>query len=211
MHFELPEVVRPMRRPPFQRDRDMVFERCHSTSSKFLCTLRLWLQGNKKETVGWNSCMVVKMNNNKSYIYVVKGETMCRSTPVYQTHRFNIFLYAKIWHTRMQVTHNYTQTHSYNISSAVFQLCVTFVIINYPPAQQYKVLYKYLWWHLALLKAAPSAMWHTAQRSERRSQAGFSALTWRTAVAYLCGWAAAGCALWPIDDGWDQKCCVQHL
>lgn len=57
-----------------------------------------------------------------------------------------------------------------------FQLLEAFIKINCPPAQQYQVTYKYLWWHLALLKAAPFA---TIPRSERRSQVGFSALTWQ--------------------------------
>lgn len=57
-----------------------------------------------------------------------------------------------------------------------FQLFEAFRKINYPPPQQYQVTYEYLWWHLARLKAAPFA---TIPRSERRSQVGFSALTWQ--------------------------------
>lgn len=75
----------------------------------------------------------------------------------------------------------YTHTHK-SIYACVaviywplyFQLFEAFIKICCPPAQQDLATYKYGWWHLALLKAAPLA---TIPRSERRSQVDFSALT----------------------------------
>lgn len=78
-------------------------------------------------------------------------------------------------------TYTYTHTHkSINVYVAViylplyFPLFEAFIKICFPPAEQDLVTYKYVWWHLALLKAAPLA---TTPRSERRSQVDFSALT----------------------------------
>lgn len=102
------------------------------------------------------------------------------------------------------------------------QLFVTFIKINCPPAQQYQVTYKYVWWHLALLKAAPFA---TIPRSERRSQVGSSALTWqgswgispwtsyhRTCSLAHCCWVRAE-RLWAafINTNKSSRACFQAL
>lgn len=81
---------------------------------------------------------------------------------------------------RYKYVYIYTHTHkSINACVAViylplyFQLFEAFIKICCPPAERDLVTYKYVWWHLALLKAAPLA---TIPRSERRSQVDFSAL-----------------------------------